>query len=172
MRYLPDLDEIAPPRYSIRIPIDNHDIASEKKNCHVVSYEYISVGNNQYDFGQKGFTDNDALYYFDFMNWLSTDNFESIYVEADRDWHFHSTDYFKNKTFREAVNKRLGLERIFRAEEAPEFYHFGLNTTDETTTKAHQTTSPRIFFFLAGNSVIYMLFCDMYHELEEFRKNE
>ena len=172
MKYLPDLEEIAPPKYNISIPIDNNVIALEKKCNHVVSYEYINVGNDQYDFGQDGFTDEDAYYYFTFMNWLSTDKFESIYSSAEKDWHFHSTDYFRNKKFREAVNKRLGLENNFRVEEAPEFYHFGLNTTDESTTKAHQTTSPRIFFFLAGNSVIYMLFCDMYHEQEEFRKNE
>ena len=169
MKFLPDLEEIAPPKYIIGDTIDNNEIASEKKCSHVVSYEFIHVGDNPYDFGQKGFTDEDAYTYFNFMNWLSTDNFESIFVEADKDWHFHSTDYFKNKKFREAVNSRLKLKNNFRPEEAPEFYHFGLNTTDETTTKSHQTTSPRIFFFLAGNSVIYMLFCDMYHELEEFK---
>lgn len=170
MPYIPDFEEIAPPKYKIGIPIDNTVMASDKRSCHVVSYEYISVGNKQYDFGQDGFTANDALNYFDFMNWLCMDDFESIYISADKDWHFHETDYFKNKTFREAVNKRLRLKNNLRPEEAPEFYHFGLNTTDETTTKAHQTTSPRIFFFLAGNSVIYMLFCDLYHDLEEFKK--
>lgn len=170
MQYIPDLEEIIPPRYNIGIPIDNKAIASEKRNCHVVSYEYISVGNKQYDFGQNVFTAADALNYFDFMNWLCMDEFESIFNSADKDWHFHETDYFKNKKFREAVNSRLGLKNNFRIEEAPEFYHFGLNTTNEETTKAHQTTSPRIFFFIAGNSVIYMLFCDMYHELEEFKK--
>ncbi len=168
MQYIPDFEEIVPPKYTIGLPIDNNAIARDKENSHVVSYEFICVGDKQYDFGQKGFTDEDAYTYFTFMNRLSTDNFESIYATAEKDWHFHSTDYFKNKTFREAVNKRLGLKKNFRPEEAPDFYHFGLNTTDEATTKNHETTSPRIFFFLAGNSVIYMLFCDMYHELESF----
>lgn len=172
MQYLPDFEEITPPKYTIGLPIDNNAIVQDKRNSHVVSYEFINVGTNQYDFGQDGFTDEDAYNYFSFMNWLSMDNFESIFASADKDWHFHSTDYFKNKKFREAVNSRLKLKNNFRPEEVPEFYHFGLNTTDETTTKAHQTTSPRIFFFLAGNSVIYMLFCDMYHDLEEFRKSE
>lgn len=170
MQYIPDFEEVAPPRYSIGLPIDNNAIASDKKNSHVVSYEFICVGDNQYDFGQKGFTDTDAFNYFDFMNWLSLNDFDSIFTSANKDWHFHATDYFKNKKFREAVNKRLGLKNNFRIEEAPEFYHFGLNTTNKETTMAHKTTSPRVFFFLAGNSVIYMLFCDMYHELEEFRE--
>ena len=170
--YLPEFDEVAPPKYNIGAIIGNDAIASDKKSSHVVSYEYITVGNDQYDFGQDNFTNEDAFYYFSFMNRLSSEKFESIFSSAEKDWHFHHTDYFKNKQFRDAVNKRLSLGRNFRVEEAPEFYHFGLNTTDETSTKAHQTTSPRIFFFLAGNSVIYMLFCDMYHELEEFRKIE
>lgn len=169
MQYLPDFDEITPLKYTIGLPIDNNAIVQDKRNSHVVSYEYIRVGEKQYDFGQDVFTANDALNYFDFMNWLCMDAFDSIFDSADKDWHFHGTDYFKNKTFREAVNIRLGLKSNFRVEEAPEFYHFGLNTTDEETTKAHQTTSPRIFFFLAGNGVIYMLFCDMYHELEEYK---
>ena len=172
MQYLPAFEGIPLPKYNIGLPIDNNTIAQEKRNSHVVSYEYISVGNKQYDFGQDAFTANDALNYFDFMNWLCLDDFESVFISADKDWHFHGTDYFKNRTFREAVNNRLGLKDNFLPEEVPEFYHFALNTTDEITTKAHQTTSPRIFFFLAGNSVIYMLFCDMYHELEEIKKNE
>lgn len=170
MQYIPDFEEIAPSKYCIGLLIDNKAIASEKRNTHVVSYEYISVGTNQYDFGQDGFTDEDAYNYFSFMSWLSTDNFDSIFASAEKNWHFHSTDYFKNKKFREAVNNRLGLKNNFLPEEAPEFFHFGLNTTDEATTKAHQTTSPRIYFFIAGNSVIYILFCDMYHELEEFKE--
>ncbi len=105
MQYIPNFEEIEPPKYTIGLPIDNNAIARNKENSHVVSYEFICVGDKQYDFEQKGFKDEDSYTYFNFMNRLSTDILETIYTTAEKDWHFHSTGNFKNKMFRKAVNK-------------------------------------------------------------------
>lgn len=55
-------------------------------------------------------------------------------------------------------------EKPLSPECIPSFYHFALYTNEESSRKSG-IKSPRIYFFIGGNGVIYPLFYDPYHEI-------
>lgn len=159
-------DRIDENEYLFGDSINPKDYSEAQKSVSFISYKYIDFENTDYHFFQDCFDNNDIRHYFDFMNILSSDSFIALLNNKKRDWHLNPNDYNRDTRFRQLVNKALGIEKPLPPNCQPSFYHFALytNSTD-TASRATKIKSPRIYFFIGNDAVIYPLFYDPYHEI-------
>lgn len=160
------IDRIDDDEYLFGETIDDKLYYKAKDSISKVSYKYIDLGSTEYNFCRPEFDNKDITRYFILMQEFTSNSFNTLYEERDREWHLHPNDYGKDKRFRELVNKAFGLDEDLKIECRPSFYHFALYTPKggkSATTEGLK--SPRIYFFVGSDGVIYPLFYDPYHEI-------
>lgn len=150
--------------YEFGDAIDNEEHSASMNSLSTVSYRYIDWDKTPYNFQQACFDNKDAVCYFGFMSMLTDEPFNSLYKNRDWEWHLNPNVYDKEPLFRTLVNKVLGLKDKLKVECQPSFFHFALYT-NRNADRNTNIKSPRIYFFIGANAVIYPLFYDPYHEI-------
>lgn len=158
------VDSIDDNIYEFGDSIDNAALGKSLDNLSTISYRYIDFENTDYHFRQKCFDNEDIIWYFDFMSMLSDNPFNELMNYKDPSWHLNPNYYDKDKRFQELVDKALKVTSKLPIEKQPPFYHFALYTK-ENANRETGVKSPRIYFFIGANAVIYPLFYDPYHEI-------
>ena len=157
-------DSVDSRQYIFGEELDNTDFKESLSTLSVVSYRYIDLKKTDYHFFQDCFDNRDIVEYFSFMNLLTSYPFNELISNKDKDWHLNANDYFKDKKFRNLVNKTLDNNKKLNVEQVPMFYHFALYT-EQNANKETKVKSPRIYFFIGRDAIIYPLFYDPYHEI-------
>lgn len=126
----------------------------------VISYELADLDATAYHFKQE-FLHDDTQKYFSIMKEISCQSINDIIDKSEHSLHFH----------RSRVNKRLKkLLQKLDSKCAPDYqetfiYHFGLSTDPNGASRETGRRSPRIYFMLGRNGMIFPLFFDPYHEI-------
>lgn len=125
----------------------------------VISYSLIDLGATEYHFGQS-FTRRDTGEYFRRMSEISGGSINDLISEAPHALHF----------YRSRITGRIRkLLRTLNPDCTPDdstiIYHFALYTDTRRASRAEGRRSPRIYFMLGRNGVIFPLFFDPYHEI-------
>lgn len=158
------VDSVDNDTYDFGDSIDNVTLGQSLNNLSTISYRYIDLDKTDYHFRQKCFDNNDIVPYFEFMSMLSDNPFNSLINDKEPSWHLNPNNYDRDKRFQELVNKALKIPSKLPIERQPAFYHFALYTNQKAS-RTNKVKSPRIFFFIGNNAVIYPLFYDPYHEI-------
>ncbi len=126
----------------------------------VISYEMIDLDETDYHFKQV-FTHKDTQRYFEVFKNISCQSINDIIEESHHSLHFHRSAAKGNL-------KRL-LEKLspgcVTADSEPMIYHFALYTDKEGADRSRDRRSPRIYFMLGRNGMIFPLFFDPFHEI-------
>lgn len=154
--------------YAFGDEIDHSEHFQALNSLSTVSYRYIDLNKTKYNFRQSCFDNEDARSYFEFMCMLTSEPFNILYDEREANWHLNRNDYEKDHRFQELVDEALGLKRKLKVECQPSFYHFALYT-NQNADKNTGVKSPRIYFFIGADAVIYPLFFDPYHEINPIK---
>lgn len=126
----------------------------------VISYELIDLNDTDYHFKQE-FTLKDTQRYFEVFKDISCKSINDLLENSKHSLHFH----------RSAAKGRLRalLEKIcpgcVTEDSEPMIYHFALYTDSERADRQSGRRSPRIYFMLGRNGMIFPLFFDPYHEI-------
>ena len=150
--------------YEFGDEIDHTEHFQALNSLSTVSYRYIDLDKTPYNFQQHCFNNEDARSYFEFMSMLTSEPFNILYDERDNSWHLNPNNYEKDHRFQILVDQALGLKKKLPVECQPSFFHFALYTNQNADRKT-EVKSPRIYFFIGANAVIYPLFFDPYHEI-------
>lgn len=134
-------------RLSIEVPI-------------VISYELADLGETIYHFKQE-FRLQDTQAYFETMKRISCQSINDLVEESDHELHFYRTRV--NKKVEELL-KKLDPE-CEPSQEATLIYHFALSTDPAGASREEGRKSPRVYFMLGRNGMIFPLFFDPYHEI-------
>lgn len=138
----------------------NEDI---RKSCNVplvIKYDYLDLGDTDYNFKQS-FTLQDTQMYFEMMNLISRSTINEL---LDRGFELHFRDSSIIGNLKKALNRHL--PDAVKTE--PPFFHFALYTNQNADRKTG-VRSPRIYFFLGNNGFAYPVFFDPYHELNPMK---
>lgn len=157
-------DPVDSRQYIFGDELDNTDFKESLSTLSVVSYRYIDLDKTDYHFSQDCFDNRDISEYFIFMNILTSYPFNELISNKNKDWHLNANDYFKDKKFRNLVNTALDNNKKLKVEQVPMFYHFALYT-EQNANRETKVKSPRIYFFIGKDAIIYPLFYDPYHEI-------
>jgi len=152
-----DLTEIHS-RASLQGLISNSDIRTSKRVPLVVCYSLVDMGKTRYGFNQR-FTEKDTRIYFERMRKICETTIDELIDQADRQWHFHAVEV--------KGNLRRALQQLHpkAASGIVTMYQFALYTSREGADRDKDIRSPRVFFMLGKNGMIYPLFFDPYHEI-------
>lgn len=126
----------------------------------VVSYELADLDKTAYHFRQE-FKLQDTQAYFEIMKNISCRSINELIDESDHSLHFYRT----------RVNKKIeNLLKLLDPDCSPDqnatlIYHFALSTDSEGASRESGRRSPRIYFMLGRNGMIFPLFFDPYHEI-------
>lgn len=150
--------------YEFGDTIDSKEHSAALNSWSTVSYRYIDLDKTDYNFMQSCFDNDDARSYFEFMSMLTNEPFNVLYDEREVEWHLNPNNYETDRHFQTLVNKALELDEKLKVECQPSFFHFALYTNQNANRKTG-VKSPRIYFFIGANAVIYPLFFDPYHEI-------
>lgn len=159
-------EKLDPEEYQFGDKIDDKKFSKSIRTISHINYRYIDLEKTEYNFRQSCFDNKDVVEYFDFMSMLCDNSFDYLLNNKRPDWHLNPNDYHKEYRFKELVNKALNISEDLAQQNIPSFFHFALYT--DSTGKANRKTgikSPRIYFFIGDNAVIYPLFYDPYHEI-------
>lgn len=157
-------DAIDKEEYCFGDKLDNRSVSASLDTLSTISYRYIDFDKTNYNFWQDCFDNQDIVEYFSFVNMLTTYPFNELLNKREPDWHLNSNDYNRDVKFRNLINTALDIKERLTPECTPLFYHFALYT-NQTASRESQIKSPRIYFFIGANAVIYPLFYDPYHEI-------
>lgn len=126
----------------------------------VISYEMIDLDETDYHFKQV-FTHKDTQRYFEVFKNISCQSINDIIEQNEHSLHFHRSAAKGNL-------KRL-LEKLspgcVTPDSEPMIFHFALYTDKEGADRSCDRRSPRIYFMLGRNGMIFPLFFDPYHEI-------
>lgn len=125
----------------------------------VISYELADMDKTNYHFKQE-FKWEDTKAYFQTMKDISCRSVNDIINESDHTLHFHRTRV--NGKIKSLL-KRLNPE--CEPDESTIIYHFALYTGSRKASRASGNRSPRVYFMLGRNGMIFPLFFDPYHEI-------
>lgn len=129
----------------------------------VVRYDYIDLGDTDYNFWQK-FTHEDTKGYFAKMKLFAGKSINKLLID-DRAHHFYRSELKGNvrKAVQRILPKSVDTNQIV--------YHFGLsNSGDVWADRNTDTRCSRVYFMLGTYGHIYILFFDPYHELNPLSK--
>lgn len=127
----------------------------------VIKYDYLDLGNTQYNFFQK-FEQKDTQMYFQRMKEISSNTINQLKNRSseDRKFHFYRSNIQGN--LRDAIRKHISTDYA----DDLIIYHFGLYESDsKNASRQSGERSPRIYFMLGTYGSIYPVFFDPYHEL-------
>lgn len=126
----------------------------------VVNYSLIDLESTEYNFKQE-FSRKDTQKYFEVMSNIASRSIDEIIDSGDRTLHFYRT-----KITRRMVELMKRLDRHCKPDaESTIVYHFALYTDKNGASRESGRRSPRIYFMLGKNGMIYPLFFDPYHEI-------
>jgi len=126
----------------------------------VISYELADLDVTDYHFKQE-FTHQDTQAYFEVMRDISCQSINGIIDESDHSLHF----------YRSRVNQHMkDLLKKLDPKCDPDYqdtfiYHFALSTHPDGASRESGRRSPRVYFMLGRNGMIFPLFFDPYHEI-------
>lgn len=158
------VDSVDKDIYDFGDSVDNAALGQSLNGLSTISYRYIDLEETDYHFRQDCFDNSDIVPYFEFMSMLSDNPFNNLMNDKDPEWHLNPNNYDRDKHFQELVNKALKITSKLPVERQPAFYHFALYT-NQNASRTNKIKSPRIYFFIGNNAVIYPLFYDPYHEI-------
>lgn len=125
----------------------------------VISYRLVDLGVTRYHFGQP-FTKRDTLEYFRQMSNISSGSINDLVNESPHAMHFYrSRITAKMKKLLQALNPGCSPD------DSTIIYHFALYTDRDGASREAGRRSPRVYFMLGRNGVIFPLFFDPYHEI-------
>jgi len=125
----------------------------------VVNYTHIDTGKTDFSFAQE-FKKKDTEMYFKTMHDIACNTINDIITNSDIARHFLRTK-ITNRIYDLLV--KLGLKKISREELL--IFHFALYTDKDCADRKTDKRSPRIYFMLGKNGMIFPLFFDPYHEI-------
>lgn len=138
--------------------IDNASIAVSIKVHPVICYDLIDLSVTPYHFHQECFDNKDIREYFNSLKYISQHTIEDLIQNSNYRFHFHKSKIIGN--LRNELQKLHKKNNIY-----PEIYHFALYTSKEKANRNSGIKSPRIYFVIGYNGMIYPLFYDPYHEI-------
>lgn len=125
----------------------------------VISYELADMDKTAYHFQQE-FKWDDTKAYFQIMKNISCRSINEIIDESDHSLHFYRSGV--NNRIKELL-KRLNPE--CEPGDTTLIYHFALYTDKDGASRESGRRSPRVYFMLGRNGMIFPLFFDPYHEI-------
>lgn len=126
----------------------------------VISYELVDLDKTDYHFKQV-FTLYDTQRYFEVFKEISCRSINDLLENSKHSLHF----------YRSAAkgNLKLLLEELCPGcvtnDSEPMIFHFALYTDSERADRKLGRRSPRVYFMLGRNGMIFPLFFDPYHEI-------
>lgn len=147
---------------SLKDRITNEDILVSQNVPLVVSYDLVDLDETNYGFWQE-MTHKDTMAYFEMMKRVSGSTINELDGLA-RELHFRRTPVKGNLY---EVLKKVCPEAAF---DNLCIFHFALYTSDEMASRESGVRSPRVYFMLGRNGIIYMLFFDPFHEINPMKK--
>jgi hypothetical protein len=147
-------------KHNWRKKVSDTEVRLSLKAVPVFCYDLIDLGETDYHFTQSCFDNKDIKAYFTQIQKISRSTIFQLTDERDRGLHLYRSEI--NKKLRVALQKLSGKKEI----DDFTVYHFALYTSKEE--KADRKTgvkSPRIYFLVGANSMLYVLFYDPYHEM-------
>jgi len=125
----------------------------------VISYSLVDLGTTKYHFGQP-FTKRDTMEYFRQMNMISSGSINDLISDAP-----HSMHFYRSRITGRIRTLLLALNPDCTPDDSTIIYHFALYTDSNGASRETGRRSPRIYFMLGRNGVIFPLFFDPYHEI-------
>lgn len=126
----------------------------------VVNYSLIDLEATEYNFKQE-FSHRDTQKYFEVMSSIANRSIDDIIDFGDRGLHFYRT-----KINKRIVSLMKRLDKNCNPDiESTIVYHFALYTDKQGASRTSGRRSPRIYFMLGKNGMIFPLFFDPYHEI-------
>lgn len=126
----------------------------------VISYELADLDVTDYNFKQE-FSLDDTQSYFSIMKEISCQSINEIIDESDHSLHFYRSKV--NKPMKDLLQK---LDPDCDPDYQSTFiYHFALSTDPLGASRESGRRSPRVYFMLGRNGMIFPLFFDPYHEI-------
>lgn len=126
----------------------------------VISYELVDLNETDYHFKQA-FTLKDTQRYFEVFKEISCQSINNLIENGEHSLHFYRTAA--------KGNLRRLLEKLCPGcvthDNEPMIYHFALYTDVEKADRQSGRRSPRVYFMLGRNGMIFPLFFDPYHEI-------
>lgn len=138
--------------------IKNDLIATSIQVHPVICYDLIDLSETLYHFHQSCFDNTDIKEYFSCLKYISRNTISDLVQNSNYRFHFHKSQIQgKLKQILKILHKK---NDIF-----PEIYHFALYTSEQKADREKGIKSPRIYFVVGYNGMIYPLFYDPYHEI-------
>lgn len=128
----------------------------------VFNYEFLDLGITEYNFQHEEFDKTDYQIYFEKVQSYSKKSLNEL-LDSDHNEHFHLYQVPSGKLL--SLLKSILKKNSLRIEETPPVGQFALYTTKEEEKK-----SPRIFFFIGQQAVLYILFYDPFHDIRPMKK--
>lgn len=161
--YEDDEDHFPSNKYVFGNHLDSKEVAASKKRYQSINYKYLQIEETDYHFSQSCFDNKDIIAYFNFVKLLSEHTFDDLLEMKQKEWHLNKSEYKGN--LKKAVLESVAKGKHFKIEEIPDFYHFALYTSTKMADRNKKIKSPRIYFFVGDNAMIYPLFYDPFHEI-------
>ena len=125
----------------------------------VISYELADIDKTEYHFLQE-FKWDDTKAYSRIMKNISCRSINDIIDESD-----HSLQFYRSGVSGRIKDLLKRLNPDCDPGDATLIYHFALYTDKSGASRASGRRSPRVYFMLGRNGMIYTLFFDPYHEI-------
>lgn len=137
--------------------VSNEDLYLSQQVPVVVCYDLVDLEDTPYHFKQV-FHQRDTEMYFERMKDICQGTISDLFNKPD-DWHFRRNDVRGN------LKRELQKVNPAVVKGNPMIFHFALYTTPGGADRKKDIRSPRIYFMLGVNGMIYPLFFDPYHEI-------
>lgn len=142
---------------SLKDRLTNEDLLVSQKVPLVVSYDLVDLEDTDYGFHQVMEHD-DTKAYFSMMKRLSGSTIDELDSVA-RELHFRRTPVRGNLyKVLEKICPDAAFDNLC-------IFHFALYTSKQISSRETGVRSPRVYFMLGRNGIVYMLFFDPFHEI-------
>lgn len=148
-------------QYNFGLPIDGKELAAGYGQKPLISYNFIDIDKTNYCFDQECLDADDILWYFELLKEFSSKTINEL-IDSDYKKHFHLY-HNPNPQLKSLLKSISGV--TLRPETTPTIGQFALYTDRELASRKNKIKSPRIYFIVGHNAVMYILFYDPYHEI-------
>ena len=144
-------------KLDIDCTVSNQDLCLSQQVPVVVCYDLADLEDTPYHFKQV-FHHRDTQMYFERMKDICQGTIRDLF-DKPYDWHFRRNEV------KGILKRELQKVNPDVVKGNPMIFHFALYTTPGGADRKKDIRSPRIYFMLGVNGMIYPLFFDPYHEI-------
>lgn len=147
----------------ISVPSSSFKYTGNFDGIPLFSFASIDLSANLYGFNQKELIDNDFSILLEKLKLFSNKTINEL-INLTHDYHFHY-NLDRNTCLKIKMLLETSLKIKLKEENIPQFGEFALYTDPLGASRSSKQKSPRIFFMVGADAIIYILFYDPYHEI-------